>query len=152
LQHADDVLAVLFFTHEQSAFHVLRLAARLDDVAVGILSHELNRRIEGIEVLVGNDVDAGLLQLLLSERAVVLQAIGIFGAADDRLASGAEGLSFGALAQGIVKDNDIGPLDVILPVGRLGNEPVGNVALFLVVDVIADLVALLEDLPSDIAD
>ena len=130
----------------------MRFAAGLDDVAVGIFLHELDRGIEGLEVLVRNDVDAGLLQLFLAEGAIVFEAVGVFGAADDRLAGSAQGLSLRALTERVVEDDDVGPLGVFLPVDGLGNEAVGDVALFFVVDVIADVVAFFENLPRDVAD
>ena len=51
LEHANDVVAVFFFANEQAALDVLRFAAGLDDVAVGIFLHEFDGRIEGIEIL-----------------------------------------------------------------------------------------------------
>src|SRR5205814_5996767 len=91
--HADDVFAVVFLAHEEAALDVLGFAAGLDDVAIGIFLDEFDGRVEGVEILVRNDVDAGFLQLFLAERAIVLEAVGVFGAADDGFALGAEGLS-----------------------------------------------------------
>ena len=78
LQHADHVLAVFFFADEQAALYVLRFAARLDHVAVGIFLHKLDRRIERVEFLVRNNVDAGFFQLFLAEGAIVFQPVGVF--------------------------------------------------------------------------
>ena len=64
----------------------------------------------------------------------------------------AQGLGSAALTEGVVEDDDIGPLGVFLPIAGFGDEAVGDVAFLLVVDVIADVVAFLENLPSDIAD
>jgi len=61
-------------------------------------------------------------------------------------------LGFGTLTEGVIEDDDVGPLRIFFPVGGFGDEAVGDVALFFVVDVIADFVALLEDLPSDVTD
>src|SRR5262249_43367260 len=59
-------------------------------------------------------------------------------------------LRFGALTQRVVENDDVGPGDILLPVGRLGNKAVGDVAFFFVVDVVADFVALFDDLPGDV--
>ena len=59
---------------------------------------------------------------------------------------------FGALAERVVENDDVGPVDVFLPIVGLGDEAVGDVALFFVADVIADFVAFFEDLPGDVAD
>ena len=109
-QHADDVFAVFFFADEEAPLDVLRFPAGLDDVAVGIFLHEFDRRIEGVEILVWNNVDAGLLQLFLAEGTVVFEAVGVFGAADDRLPCRAQGLSPSALPEGVVENDDVGPL------------------------------------------
>ena len=85
LEHANHVLAVFFFADEQAALDVLRFAAGLDDVAAGIFLDVLDGVVEGLEFSVGNDVDAGFLQLFLAEGAIVFQAVGVFGAADDGL-------------------------------------------------------------------
>jgi len=59
-EHADNVVAVFFFADEEAALDVLRFAAGLDDVAVGIFLNEFDGGIEGVEILIGNDVDAGI--------------------------------------------------------------------------------------------
>ncbi len=76
LEHLDDVFAVLIFAHEQQLLQVLRLPARLDDVAVGIGAHEGDGFVEGVKVLLRNDRHAGLLELLLAERAIVSSVLG----------------------------------------------------------------------------
>src|SRR3989442_9983882 len=86
LEHLNDVFAVLVFAHEQELLDVLRLAARLDDVAVGVRAHVRERVVERVEVLLRDDRDAGLLELLLSERAVVLELVGVGAAAHHELA------------------------------------------------------------------
>ena len=151
-QHADDVVAVFFFADEEAALDVLGFAAGLDDVAVGILHDKFDGGIEGFEILVGDDVDAGFLQLFLAEGAIVFETIGVFSAADDGLARVAEGFGSGALAESVVEDDDVGPLGVALPIFGFGDEAVGDVALFFGFDVVADVVAFFEDLPGDIAD
>ena len=57
-----------------------------------------------------------------------------------------------ALAERVVEDDDVRPVDFLLPVAHLGHEAVGDVALFLILDEVADLVALLRHLPGDVAD
>ena len=57
-----------------------------------------------------------------------------------------------ALAERVVEDDDVRPVDFLLPVVDLGHEAVGDVALLLVLDEVADLVAFLHDLPGDVAD
>ena len=58
LEHLDHVLAVLLLADEKQPLQVLRLAARLDDVAVRIRAHERDRVVEGREVLLRDDRDA----------------------------------------------------------------------------------------------
>src|SRR5258708_30684101 len=97
-------------------------------------------------------VAAGFLRFSLAERAAFSRAIGIGRTADDRLAGGTERLSFGALSEGVVKHDDIGPLGVAFPVFGFRNKAIGDVALALRFNVIADVVAFLENFPGDIAD
>jgi len=152
LEHANDVFAVFFLTDKEAALDVLGFAAGLNDVAIGIFLDEFDGGIEGVEFLIGDDGDAGFLQLFLTERAVVFEIVGVRGTTDDRLAGLAEGLGFGALTKGVVEDDDIGPLAIFFIVAGFGNEAVGNVAFFFVFDVVADFVALFHDLPGDISD
>jgi hypothetical protein len=130
----------------------LRFPAGFDDVAVGILFYEFNGGIEGVEILVGNDSDAGLLQFLLTEGAIVLQIVSISGSANNGLTSGAQGLCFGALAEGVVENDDIGPLHVFFIIAGLGHETIGDVSFLFVFNVVADLVAFFNYLPGDVAD
>ena len=51
-QHADHVLAVFFFAHEQAALHILGLATGLDHIAVGVLDHVFDGLIERIELAI----------------------------------------------------------------------------------------------------
>ena len=92
------------------------------------------------------------LSCFLAEGAIVFEAVGVGGAADNGLAAGAEGLGFLALAEGVVEDDDVGPLGVFFPVFGFGDEAVGDVALFFRLDVVADVVAFFENLPGDVAD
>ena len=98
LEHANYVLAVFFLADEQTALHVLRFAAGLDHVAPGILRDVVDGVIERFEFVVGNDVDAGFLQLFLAEGAVIFESVGVRGAADYGLALFAQRLRFFALA------------------------------------------------------
>jgi hypothetical protein len=61
-------------------------------------------------------------------------------------------LGFFALAQGVIENDDVGPVLIFFPVFGFGDEPVGDIALFLIGDEIADLMALFGDLPGDIAE
>ncbi len=151
-EHANDVFAVFFFTDEQAAFYVLRFSAGLDYIAIGIFLDELDGGIERVEVFVGNDVHAGILQFFLAEGAIVFKSVGVGRAADNRFASGTQGLRFGALSESVVEDDDVGPLGVLLPVGGLGDKPVGDVAFAFRFDVITNFVTFFENFPSDIAD
>jgi len=151
-EHTDHVIAVFFLADEEAALHVLRFPARFNDVPVGVFLDELNGRIEGIEFLVGNDRDASFFKLFLAKRTIVFEIVSVWCTAYDGFAAGAEGLGFGALAEGIVEDDDVGPLGVFFPVQGLGYEAFGDVALFFVVNVVADFVTFLSDLPGDISD
>jgi len=152
LEHTDDVVSVFLFTDEESALDVLGFAAGLNDVAVGIFLDEFDSEVERIKIFVGNDSDAGGFELLLPEGAIVFEAIGVSGAADNGLAAGAKGLGLFALAESVIEDDDVGPLGVFFPVFGFGDEAVGDVALFFRVDVVADVVAFFENLPGDVTD
>ncbi len=152
LEHADNVFTVFFLADEEAALDVLGFAAGLDDVAVGIFLDEFDGRIEGVEILIRDDGDAGFLQFFLAEGAVVFEIVGVGRAADDRLSGGAESLGFGALAEGVVEDDDVGPLAIFFVVAGFGDEAVGDVAFFFVFDEVADFVAFLDYLPGDVAD
>ena len=83
------------------------------------------------------------------KRAIVFEAIGILGAADNRLTGGAQSFGFGTLAERVVEDDDVGPFGVALPILGFRNEAVGDVALFFSFDVVTDVVTFLEcDLPE----
>ena len=92
------------------------------------------------------------LEFLLAEGAIVFQAVGVGSAADDRFAGGAEHLGFFALAESVVENHDVRPFGVFFPVFGFRDEAVGNVALFFRFDVVADVVALFQDLPGDVTD
>ncbi len=130
----------------------MRFATGFDDVTVGIFLDELDGGVKRVEVFVGNDGDSGGFQLFLAEGTIVFEAVPVRRAADDRLAGGAKGLSFGALAEGVVKNDDVGPVGVLFPVFGFGDEAVGDVALFFGFDVVADVVPFFENLPSDVTD
>ena len=152
-EHADNVVAIFFFANEEAALDVLGFPAGLDDVAVGIFLNELNGFVEVVEFLVRNDGDAGFLEFFLAEGAIVFKIVGVDSAADDGLASGAKSLGASALAEGVVKDDDIGPfVSVFFPVDGFGDEAVSDVALLFVVDEIADVVTFFKNLPGDVAD
>jgi hypothetical protein len=152
-EHTDNVVSIFFFANEKAALDVLGFSARLDDVAVGIFLDEFDGAIEVVEFLVRNDGDAGFLQFFLAERAIVFEIVGVNGAADDGLPCCAEGLGAGALAESVVKNDDIGPfVGVFFPIERFGDETVGDVAFFFILDVIADVVTFFKNLPGNIAD
>ena len=152
LEHADDVLPVVFFADKQAPLHVLRFAARLDHIAAWILHHVLDRIVEGHEFAVRNNIHPGFLQFFLAERAVVLQPVGIGRPANHFLSLFAERLGFFALAERVIENDDVRPVDVFLPILRLGHESVGDVAFLLVPDEVADFVSLFGNLPGNVAD
>ena len=92
LEHADDVLAVFLVADEQPALDVARRARGLDDVALRVLLHVGDGVVEIVEFAIGHDVDALLLELLLAERAIVLEPVGVGRAAHHELALGAQRL------------------------------------------------------------
>jgi hypothetical protein len=59
----------------------LSLTAGLDDIASRIGLDKLDRIIERGEILLRDDGDTSILELLLTERAVVFQSIGVRRAA-----------------------------------------------------------------------
>ncbi len=152
LEHPDDVAAVLLVADEEAPFHVARRARRLDDVARRVLGHVGDGVVEVVEVPVRDDRDAGLLQLLLAERAVVLQPVGVGRAAHDGLSLRPHRHGLLALPERVVEDDHVRPVHVLLPVVGLRDETVGDVLFLGVADEVADLVAFLQDLPRDVAD
>ena len=94
----------------------------------------------------------GVASSVLAEGAVVFEIVGVRRAADDGLAGGAQGLGLGALAEGVVEDDNVGPLAVFFVVGGLGDETIGDIAFLLVFDEVADFVAFLDDLPGNVSD
>jgi 3-oxoacyl-[acyl-carrier protein] reductase len=112
----------------------------------------LHRFMERVEFLVGDDVDAGFLQLFLAEGAIILQRIALGGAADDFLSLGAQGLCFLSLAERVIEDDDVGPFGVLLGVLGFCHEAIGNIGFLLISYVVPDFVAFLGDLPGDVAD
>jgi len=151
-EHANNIFAVFFFADEEAALDVLGFTAGLNDVTVGIFLNKLNGRVKRIKILIRNDGDAGGLQLFLTERTIIFEAVRVGRAADDGLARGTERLSLAALAESVVKDDDVGPFGVLFPVFGFGYKPVGDVALFFVVDVVTNIVAFLQNLPGDVTD
>ncbi len=152
LEHLDHVLAVFVLPHEQELLDVLRLAARLDDIAVGVRAHESERVIERMKILLRDDRHAGLLELLLSKGAVVLELVRVGTAAHHQLAGLPQLVCLRPLAQDVVEHDDVGPRHVADPVVGLGDEAVGDLALLLRLDEQLDLVALFDDLPRDVGD
>jgi hypothetical protein len=130
----------------------LRFPARLDHVAPGILLHAFDRIVEREKLPVRNNIHARLLQLFLAKRSVVLQPVRIRRAANHFLALLAQRLRFFALAKRVVENNDIRPIHVLFPILRLRHEPIRDVALLLVADEVAHLMALFRHLPRNIAD
>ena len=152
LEDLDHVLAVVVLPHVEQGLAVLRRPAGLDHVAVGLALDVGDGVVEGGEVLLGDDGDARGLELVLAEGPVVLEAVGVGAASHHLLALLAQGLGLGALAQHVVEDDDVGPVDVGLPVVDLGHEAVADLPLALALDEVADLVVLLDRLPGDVAD
>src|SRR5260370_9111916 len=81
---------------------------------------------------------------------MVFEAVRVRGAADHGFAGSAEGLSLGALAESVIENDDVGPLDIFFPIFGLRDEPIGDVTLFFGFDVVADIVAFLKHLPGNV--
>ena len=152
LKDANHILSVILITDEQATLHISGRARRLDDVALRIFFHVGGRVVEIIEVAIGNDVDAFLFELLLTEGPIVLEPVRIRRASNYRIALRAQRLSLLALAECVVEHHDIGPLHFALPVAHFRHETVGDIALLLVLDTISDIVPFLGYLPGDVAD
>ena len=108
--------------------------------------------VKGNEFAVGNNIYSRLFQFFLPKRAVVFQTVGVRSAADYFFAFLAKRLRFFALAEGVVENEDVRPVDIFFPIFGLGHKAVGNVALFLVADEVSDFVAFFGNLPGDVAD
>src|SRR5262249_44150565 len=102
LEYADYVLAVVLITDEEATLHISSRPRRLDDVTLGILLHICDRVIEILEVAIGHNVDAFLLELLLAEGTIVLEPISVRRAADYHIALRSERLRLLALAERVV--------------------------------------------------
>ena len=57
--------------NEETALDVLRFATGFDDITIRILFDELDCKVKGIEVFVGNDADASGFKFLLAKGAIV---------------------------------------------------------------------------------
>jgi len=152
LEHVDHVLAAVFLSDEQQALDILGFAAWLDDVGARVLPDVGDRRIEVCEFRERDDRHAVLFELLLAEAAVVLEPVRIRGAADHRLAGLSKLVRQVALPEYVVEHNDVGPVGVRLPVVDLGYEAISNVALVLVANVVAHVVAFVSDPPGNVTD
>jgi len=152
LQNVDDIHAVVFLADEQQSLDVLCLAAGFDDIGRGILADVGNGRIEVGEFLERDDRDAVALEFLLAESAVVFEPVRVRRSADDILAGISQCFGLGTLAEDVVEDDDIRPVDMRFPVVDLRYETVADCALRFVFYVITDLVAFLDDLPGYVAD
>ena len=112
--------------------------------------------IDGIvkrnEFAVRNNIHTGFFEFFLPERAVVLQAIGIRRSADYLLTLLAECLRLFTLAQRVVENEDVRPVDIFLPVFGLGDKAVADVALLLIADEVANFVTFFGNLPGNVAD
>ena len=105
-----------------------------------------------MEVFLRNDRDAGLFQLLLAERAIVFELIGVRGSPDYQLARLPQLVRLGTLAQHVVEHDDVGPGHLAHPVVGLGHEAVADLLLLLRLDEELRLVAFFDNLPGDVRD
>jgi hypothetical protein len=122
-KHLKNVVAVFLFADKQQAFEVLSLTAGLDDIASRIGLDKLDRIIERGEILLRRPPPACRL------------------CADDRRASPAPAR---------VEHDEIGPVNLSLPVVGLGNKPVRNFLLVRIVDVELYVVPFLHHRPGDV--
>ena len=104
------------------------------------------------KLAVGNNIYARFLQLFLPERAVIFQAVGVRRSANYFFARFAKRLRFFTLTERVVENHNVRPIDVLLPILRLGHKTVGNVALLFVADEVADFVPFFGHLPGNVAD
>jgi hypothetical protein len=150
-EEGEEVASVVLLAHEGEDLFVLGAAAGLDDVAVGVGAEEGGGLVERREVPARERRHPGGLHLGLAEVAVVFEAVGGAGAADDGLAFAAEFL--GGLSEvGVVEDDDVGPVLVVLPGVDLFEQAVGDVLVGAGEDGVADGVAFLEDLEGEVVD
>ena len=131
---------------------VLRLSTGLDHVTARILSNVVYSVVKRNEFAIRNNIYTGLLEFFLPERAIVLQTIGIRRSTDYFFTLLAKRLCFFALAQGVVENEDVRPIDIFFPVFGFGDKAVANVALFFITDEVANFMSFLGNLPGDVAD
>ena len=148
----NDVHAVVFLADKQQSLDVLRLAAGLDDVWRRVRFHMCDRRVKIRKLLERDNRHAVFLEFLLTESAVVFESVGVRCSAHDELAGRAQRCRFLTLSENVIENDNVGPVDVFLPAVDLGNETIGDLALGLTGDVVADVVTVARHLPGDIAD
>jgi hypothetical protein len=118
---------------------------------LGVLRDEVDGGVEALEVPLREDRHTRGLHLLLAEVAVLLEAVGVRRAPHDRLPLLAELLGQRAVV-GVVEDDDVRPVLVLLPRVDLRDEPVADVLVRLRLDVVLRLVPFLDDFPGEIVD
>ena len=92
-----------------------------------------------------------LLQFFLTERAIILQHVGIGRAADHRFTGVPEFLRLGTHAEYIIENDDIGPINLGLPVIYHGDKSRADLAIDRIGDGIFNVMPFLHDIPGDIA-
>src|SRR5207245_9380830 len=130
LQNHEDVLPVVLLPDEEQLLLVLGAPGRLDDIPIGILSHEIYACVERAEVPARECVDADALQLVLPELSFVLQPVRVSRPPDDELPLGSEFVR-GFAKTKVIKDDDVGPVLERFPCADLLDEAVADVLLAL---------------------
>ncbi len=92
------------------------------------------------------------LKFVLPECTIVFQLVRVGSPADDVFAGITQVLGMLALAEHIVKNYYISPIDVAFPVVDFWYEAVGNRTLRLIANVVLYVAAFLVNLPGDITD
>src|SRR5712692_5713881 len=149
LQDLLDVLAVLLLPDEKQLLLVLRVAARLNHVPLGVLLHELYRLVERYEVPARESVDAGVLQLVLPELPLVLQPLGVDGASHDGFALAPQLLRKLPVTD-VVEDDYLRPVLERFPFIDLLDEAVSHILLVLTLREHFHLVSSLRQLPGQV--
>src|SRR4029077_18108361 len=124
LENADHILSIVLIADKQATLHITGRPRRLDDVALRICLHIGDRVVEVVEVAVGHNVDALLLELLLTEGAIILEPVRVRRASYYELALRAQRVSLLALAERVVEHDDVGPVHFAHPIAHFRHETV----------------------------
>ena len=114
--------------------------------------HKLDGLVKIIELAVGQNMNAGLVQFVLAKCAVVLQAVGVWSSTHNQLSFLAQLMRKCSVTKRVVKHNHVGPINMRAPLVHLGHKAVANIALLHGINAIFHLVSFFDNLPRNVGD